>query len=157
MAMDSAQIIPAQTTSAAPSLTDALLPALTPVVQQAVSQVTNDLQTRLASVESQLTATLTAQAPAAEAHVLVAGSSVLMDIEHDVVTQRILVCSVVGAALAAALVILVAALLGNHTASSWIAAAPALLGAAVLWISNTSVSLPKRGSVPTPTVAGGKA
>ena len=148
MALDPAQL--PQTASAAPSLTDALMPALTPVVRQAVTQVTSDLQARLASVESQLAASVAAQAPAAEKQVLVAGSSLVMDIEHDVVTQRILVCGVVGAALLAALVILVAALAGNHTASTWIAAAPALLGAAVLWISNTSVSLPKRGTVPTP-------
>ena len=140
-----ATIAPAQ-----PSLSDALLPLVAPVAQQAVQQATAELQQRLASVESQLAANLSQQAPKLEAYATTIGTDVLNTVEHDTLTQRVIVWAIVGVALAAALIILIAALVGNSTALRWIGAAPAVVGAAVLWVSRTGTELPKRTGMPTP-------
>lgn len=145
MAIDPNQGIattPPPVVQTAPDLTGLLVAQLAPIAQQAAQQAVQDVQARMSAVE----ATVAAQLPALEAKIGVAAApavtSILTNVESDPTTQRIVVCATLAAALAGALIILVAALLGNSQAQHWIAAAPALLGAAVLWISKAGVSLP---------------
>ena len=132
-----------------PSLTDALLPVLAPVISSAVSDATSGLESRLSAVEVSVATAASAAAPVLIGDVSTAGAAVLADVGSDKLTQRVLVWGVVGTALVAGLIILTAALLGNVTANRWIGAAPALFGAALLWVSDAGgIAVPKKATPP---------
>lgn len=131
---------------AAPQLT--VNDIVTPIVQQTVAAVTSDLQTRLTALEQSAATAVTAQAPVLVGELSQAAGAVLTTVEHDTLTQRVLVWGIAGAVLAVAIAIVGFALLGNSTASRWIGAAPAAIAALVLWLSNAGVVLPKRTIAP---------
>lgn len=95
---------------------------------------------QLSALGTRLTAIETDLLPKVEQ----AAGRVLLNVEEDPTTQRLLVAMIVGALLIAALLVLVSALLGNATANRWIGAAPIALGAAVLWVSRMGVPLPRK-------------
>lgn len=150
---------PTQSTQPTPVVT--LQDVVTPIVQQAVASMavtlqqavgttTSDLQQRVTTLEQQLADTLAKQAPQAEVAVLQASTGVLADLEHDPVTQRVIIWGIAGAVMVGALAILVFAMLGNATANRWIGAAPGAAVALVLWLSNAGVVLPKPKPVAKP-------
>jgi hypothetical protein len=123
-------------------LADALSAAVAPAVAAEVHSQLATLEARLSALEDQL---VSASGPAADAlrrAALGIGADLAGDLEHDPQTQRIAVLGTLGACLAAGLIILIAALAGNHLAADWIGGAPALVAAGVLWISNTGANLP---------------
>ena len=134
-------------TQPAPPVT--LNDVVTPIVQQAVGAVTADTQARLPALEQQLAAAATAQAPVLVGEFTQAAGSVLTTVEHDPVTQRVLVWGIVGAVLLAALGVIGFALLGNQTANRWVGAAPTAVVGIVLWVSSAGVPLRKRTTTPT--------
>jgi hypothetical protein len=138
-------------------LTAMVAPLVAPLVQDAAtSAATSAVQPVQASVDAKhaeslaaigalqtgmnlLVDEIAANKAAIEAAVGRVGAAVVKNVEEDPWTQR----GIVAAFLLAGLIILVAALLGNSTANRWIGGVPIALGAAVLWVSNAGMSLPK--------------
>lgn len=107
--------------------------------QQAATGIVADLQARLTAVEATAQQALTQQAPVLIADAGAAGATILHTVETDPALQRNVVYALVAACLIGALVILIAALLGNATANRWIGAAPGLVLGAVLWVSKAQL------------------
>lgn len=122
----------------------------TTAAQQAAAGVIADVQARLTAVEATAQQALQQQAPVVIADAAQAGTAILHTVETDPTLQRNVVYALVGACIVGALIILVAALLGNGMAQHWIAAAPALLAGAVLWVSKAQLPA---ASKPTPPPA----
>jgi len=125
----------------------------TTAAQQAAAGVVADLQARLTAVEATAQQALQQQAPVLIADAATAGTAVLHTVETDPALQRNVVYGLVAACIIGALVILVAALLGNATANSWIGAAPGLIVGAILWVSKAQLPAASKpaGTVTTTT------
>jgi hypothetical protein len=117
-----------------------LTPVLAPLVQQAADAATADLRTELALVK----ADIEANRVAIETQVAGAGTAVVTTVLRDTWTQRAIALAVVGAVIVGAAIVLIAALLGNGTASRYVAAAPTALAGLVLLVARLDgVALPK--------------
>ena len=135
-----------------------LATVLKPAITDMVTTQTANLESRITAVEASLSSAAIAAAPAVIADVTAAGGAVLVNLEKDPVTQRVVVWSIVGALLGAAVVVLVCALLGNTTANRWIVSAPAAVIAAALWVSNSGATATHKVVPvnPTATITVGK-
>ena len=157
-------LVPTDPTS---MLTAMVTPLVAPLVQDAATTAaTNAVQPVQASVDAKHAESLAAisalqsvvsaveqevlaNKAAIEAAVGRVGTAVVTRVEEDPQTQRVIVYSVVGAAIAGALIVLVAALLGNSTANHYIASVPAVAAALVLWLSRTALpTLPAKPVTP---------
>ena len=123
-----------------PSLETLLPVLLQPAISGAVASATAGFESRISAVEATVATAAIAQVPQLISGVTAAGDAVLVNLEKDPITQRYIVWGVVGAALVMAIVIAVAAMLGNSTANRWILSSPGLIVGAVLWVSNSGAT-----------------